>query len=115
MLFAEIGLPDGAVYALPWDSDGSRYFTGTRRVVEREDRDRDGIVMIDGTQWSHGRIQWRPSLDDENLTVEQARKRAAALIAAAVSWTGSNDHRHRCGVYGEHSADPRNDGAGQAR
>ncbi len=27
VLFAEIGLPDGAVYALPWDSDRSRYFT----------------------------------------------------------------------------------------
>jgi hypothetical protein len=82
--FPNLPVPAGAAHVYDWDKGGTRYFTGTsRRVVERGDRGRDTIVAIDGTQFSDGQIERVISVDGENLTVEQARRFAAALTAAA--------------------------------
>jgi len=66
-----------------WDAELElRCFDGTSWVVKRDDKDRDTVVLIDGTQWADGRIERSISVDDD-LTVEQARQLAAALTAAA--------------------------------
>jgi hypothetical protein len=43
----------------------------------------DTEVLIDGTQHADGRVQRVISIDDDNLTVAQARQLAHALMAAA--------------------------------
>jgi len=54
-----------------------------RRFIARDNREQDTPVLVDGTQWSDGRIERRISVDDDDLTVEQARQVAAALVEAA--------------------------------
>ena len=82
-----VPLPAGADRIGGWyDVDTStpgRYFAGSLQVIERDNRDNDTLVLVDGTQWADGRIEQIISLDDDDLTVEQARQLAAALTAAA--------------------------------
>ena len=65
-----------------------RYWTGTTRVVERNDRETDLTVHIGGVQYGDGRVDRDISvhrLDGHNdpLTPDQARQLARHLIAAA--------------------------------
>ena len=79
-------IPAGAIDVGAWydlDAEPARYFTGMRRVIARDNKDHDTLVLVDGTQWADGRIERIISMDDDNLTVEQARTLAAALIEAA--------------------------------
>jgi hypothetical protein len=41
------------------------------------------MILVDGTQYCDGRVERIISVDDDDLTVEQARQLAAALTAAA--------------------------------
>ena len=82
----DVPIPGGAIDVADWydlDAEPARYFTGTRRVIARDNRDHDTLVLVDGTQWADGRIERLISVDDDNVTVEQARQIAAALVEAA--------------------------------
>jgi hypothetical protein len=89
---ANVPLPAGAVKVYDWDdiefNDPHRYFTGTRRVVER-DTDEDISVLVDGTQRPDGRIVRVITVVDgdreiiPSITPGLARQIGAALIAAA--------------------------------
>ena len=89
--YSHVPLPAGAVKVHEWDDRNEqvgafRYFTGTSRVVDRDDRDDDIDVLIEGTQYPDGsvdRLIGIHSLDDGPLTIGQARQLARALIAAA--------------------------------
>jgi carbon monoxide dehydrogenase subunit G len=66
----------------------SRYFSGSSRVVERDDKDHDVIVQIDGTQGARGDVTRRIMVvagDTEALerSGDHARQLGRALIAAA--------------------------------
>ena len=67
--------------------DTARYFTGTSRVVDRDDNDEDIDVSIEGEQYVDGRVQRHIVVHhlhgDEPITPGQARQLAAALTAAA--------------------------------
>jgi hypothetical protein len=82
----DVPIPGGAIDVADWydlDTEPARYFTGMRRVIARDNRDHDTQVLVDGTQWADGRIERIISVDDDNLTVGQARQIAAALNEAA--------------------------------
>ncbi len=79
-------IPAGAIDVADWydlHAEPARYFTGKLRVIPRDNRDHDTLVLVDGTQWANGRIERLISVDDDNLTVGQARQLAAALLEAA--------------------------------
>jgi hypothetical protein len=91
---ANVPHPAGATHVADWYDmqfgidHVSRYFTGSSRVVERNDQARDVIVQIDGTQGADGDATRRILIFDGNTEVLQlsgdhARQLARALIAAA--------------------------------
>jgi hypothetical protein len=87
---ANVPLPAGAVRVDDWYDTGTaepgRYFVGSSWVVERNNhhnRDTDIMILVDGTQYCDGRVERIISVDDDDLTISQARELAAALVAAA--------------------------------
>jgi hypothetical protein len=90
----KIPLPAGAVRISDWDlgltgADGMpsvyRGFSGTPRLVDCDDRDRDIEVEVGGIQHMDGRIEHEIYVSeiDGALTPATARPLGAALIAAA--------------------------------
>jgi hypothetical protein len=60
----------------------SRYFSGSSRVVERDDKDHDVIVQIDGTQTRRIMVV-AGNTEALELSGDHARQLVRALIAAA--------------------------------
>jgi hypothetical protein len=95
--YPDAPIPAGATRVYDWydlDTEPARYFAGPRRVIARHKRNHT-LVLVDGTQWADGRIERIISLDDDNLTVDQARQLAAALLEAADEvdrWASSDRH-----------------------
>jgi hypothetical protein len=85
---ANIPHPAGAVEVCPWCDTGS-YFQGGSWVVERNTKDDDFSVQIDGTQYADGRVKRFIMVAEGNtealieLTRDHARQLGEALIAAA--------------------------------
>jgi hypothetical protein len=79
-------LPAGSITVYHWyDTDTpepGRYFRGGSWVIERDNRDTDMCLQVDGVQRHDGTVERLVVLDDDDLTVDQARQLAAALIAA---------------------------------
>jgi len=66
----------------------SRYFSGSSRVVKRDDKAHDVIVEIHGTQGPDGDVTRHSTVVDGNaetleLSGDHARQLACALIGAA--------------------------------
>ena len=94
---ANVPYPAGAIIVSDWyDADSpdcARCFAGTSWVVERDERDRDLEVDINGVQHRDGSIERiialtdgatdaMPPVEVDTFTVAEARQLAAALIAA---------------------------------
>jgi hypothetical protein len=83
-MYADMERPGGSVVVLGWESGtDSRYFRGTSWVIERNNRETDMCVDVVGTQYGDGRVERFVGLDDDDMSVEQARALAAALLEAA--------------------------------
>ena len=91
---ANVAHPAGATHVADWYdlqfgiNQVGRYFSGSSRVVERQDQGRDVIVQIDGTQRADGAATRRILVIDGNaeaieLSGGDARQLGRALIAAA--------------------------------
>ena len=100
VMFGHLAPPAGAttIYAGGDSGDGwSREFADTHRKVA------GATVYIDGKQYPDGRIErgLTISVDDlpggpgGDLTAEQARQLATALVEAAERWTGSDSQPSR--------------------
>lgn len=89
--YRQIPHPAGAVHIEDWDDADTpepfRFFDGSRWGVDRPHRDSDLEVRVSGLQYHDGRIVRDIVVHelhaDEPITIEQARRLAAALIAAA--------------------------------
>jgi hypothetical protein len=86
---ANVPHPAGATAVFEWYDtqpgpySAQRYFRGGSWVVERDNRDTDMCVQVDGVQNADGRVERFVVLDDDNLNPVQARQLGAALLAAA--------------------------------
>ena len=80
----DVPIPAGSVLVHDWDdrdtTTPTRYFVGSSWEIKRADRSMR--VLIDGTRHASGHVERVISLDDDNLTLEQARQLAAALSNA---------------------------------
>ena len=86
-MYTDVPDPAGAVKLGTWEAEmGGRYFDGSSRVVNRDDRRTDITVEIIGIQYADGHVVEREiRVDvsgDEPLTLAQARQLAEALNAA---------------------------------
>lgn len=83
----DMPLPPGAMYVDDWyDIDSpepARYFRGSSWLIKRDNRNTDMCLLVDGSQYVDGRVNRFVVLDDDAMTVAQARQLAAALVAAA--------------------------------
>ena len=80
--------PVGAVEVYDWDlPEASRYWVGTKRIIDIGQRADEIVVAIDGLQHADGRVERFVNVDqmhpDYPITPQQAREVAAALAAAA--------------------------------
>src|SRR5262245_29578328 len=83
----DIPIPAGAVHVYGrYDTDTptpARYFRGSSWLIERDNRATHIRLQVDGTQHQDGTVTRSVVLDDDDLTPQQARQLARALIAAA--------------------------------
>lgn len=92
-LLANVPVPAGAMMVDDWmgpaadgSDDGVRYFTGTPRIVEFDNKAGGIEVTIAGTQYRDGRVDREIVIDrdfDSALTIDQARQLADAFATAA--------------------------------
>jgi hypothetical protein len=86
-IHADVPLPAGAVQVDDWDQWGCRYFTGSKWLVERDDREEDIECSSTGSQHPDGRLERLMHVHrlhaDDPINPAQARQLARALIAAA--------------------------------
>jgi len=90
--------PAGAVVVSDWYDDNepmnappptvaksgvNRYFRGSSWVIERDNRETDMCLTVDGIQRHDGSADRYVVLDDDAMTPGQARQLAAALLMAA--------------------------------
>ena len=91
MLYQHVPAPESATDVGPWEKfdDGpgwSRLWWGNRRLVcVAGAGTHDFSVLVQGAQWSDGRLQRGVVLDsdDSAMSAAEVRKLAAALVAAA--------------------------------
>ena len=106
--YPNIPRPAGAKLVDDWydvdTSEPARYFRGSCWIIQRTDGFADYFcVQVDGTQQHDGTATRQVVLDDIDLTADQARQLAQAVLEAADEldqWAGSGS----LGTRSPHSA-----------